>query len=86
MMRAGQPGPEGSILKLLWSETDMRMKETAIELEGPYAVLERASRGASTAGAGQYEYLWSRAATHLRRHLGGAAQHHRPARAGLPRG
>ena len=33
-MRTGQPGPEGSYLKLLWSETDMRMKDLAIELEG----------------------------------------------------
>ncbi len=54
-MRRGQPGPEGSYLKLLWSETDMRMKELAIDLEGPYAAL--------AGGRWQYEYLWSRAAS-----------------------
>src|SRR5207249_452645 len=36
---AGQPGSEGSCLKLLWSEVDQRMKELAIEVEGPYAAL-----------------------------------------------
>jgi len=63
MMRTGQPGPEGSCLKLVWSETDQRMKEVAIELEGPYAALTRGSPRAIDAGAWQQEYLWSRAAT-----------------------
>ena len=42
----------------------MRMKELAIELEGPYA-RARARRRArpSTTGRWQYEYLWSRAAS-----------------------
>jgi alkylation response protein AidB-like acyl-CoA dehydrogenase len=62
VMRKGQPGPEGSYLKLLWSETDMRMKETAIALEGPYAQVERGDPHALDAGRWQYEYLWSRAA------------------------
>jgi alkylation response protein AidB-like acyl-CoA dehydrogenase len=63
MMRAGQPGSEGSYLKLVWSETDMRMKEMAIALEGPYAALARGSRAAIDAGRWEYEYLWSRAAS-----------------------
>jgi alkylation response protein AidB-like acyl-CoA dehydrogenase len=62
-MRRGQPGPEGSYLKLLWSETDMRMKELAIEMEGPYAALERGAASAPDGGRWQYEYLWSRAAS-----------------------
>ena len=62
-MRAGQPGPEGSYLKLLWSETDMRMKDLAIELEGPFATIERGDPRAVDAGRWQYEYLWSRAAS-----------------------
>ena len=62
-MRRGHPGPEGSFLKLLWSETDLRMKELAIELEGPYAAIERGDPRAVDAGRWQYEYLWSRAAT-----------------------
>jgi alkylation response protein AidB-like acyl-CoA dehydrogenase len=63
LMRTGHPGPEGSYLKLLWSETDLRMKELAIELEGPYAALDRGSARAVDGGRWQYEYLWSRAAT-----------------------
>jgi alkylation response protein AidB-like acyl-CoA dehydrogenase len=63
MMRRGQPGPEGSYLKLVWSETDARMKELAIEMEGPYAALARGSRHALDEGRWEYEYLWSRAAT-----------------------
>jgi len=63
LMRTGQPGPEGSFLKLFWSEFDMRMKELAIELEGPYAALERGAAPAVDAGRWQYEYLWSRAAS-----------------------
>jgi alkylation response protein AidB-like acyl-CoA dehydrogenase len=63
MMRKGEPGPEGSYLKLVWSELDMRMKELAIELEGPYAALERGAAQAIDAGRWQYEYLWSRAAS-----------------------
>jgi len=63
LMRTGEPGPEGSFLKLFWSEFDMRMKELAIELEGPYAALERGAAPAIDAGRWQYEYLWSRAAS-----------------------
>jgi alkylation response protein AidB-like acyl-CoA dehydrogenase len=63
MMRRGQPGPEGSYLKLVWSETDLRMKELAIDMEGPYAALARTSPHAVDGGRWEYEYLWSRAAT-----------------------
>jgi alkylation response protein AidB-like acyl-CoA dehydrogenase len=63
MMRTGHPGPEGSYLKLLWSEADLRMKELAIELEGSHGLLERGEPHAVDAGRWQYEYLWSRAAT-----------------------
>ena len=41
----------------------MRMKELAIELEGPFATLDRGSGPAIDAGRWQYEYLWSRAAS-----------------------
>jgi alkylation response protein AidB-like acyl-CoA dehydrogenase len=63
MMRRGQPGPEGSYLKLVWSEADLRMKDLAIEMEGAYAALARGSRHALDEGRWEYEYLWSRAAT-----------------------
>jgi len=63
IMRKGQPGPEGSCLKLVWSELDMQMKELALELEGPYGALERGAPRAIDGGRWQYEYLWSRAAS-----------------------
>ena len=63
LMREGHPGPEGSYLKLVWSETDVRMKELALEMEGPYGALARGSRQAIDGGRWEYEYLWSRAAT-----------------------
>jgi alkylation response protein AidB-like acyl-CoA dehydrogenase len=63
MMRRGQPGPEGSYLKLVWSETDVRMKELAVGMEGAHAALARGSRHAVDDGRWEYEYLWSRAAT-----------------------
>ena len=32
--RIGVPGPEGSTMKLVWSELDQQVKETAIEILG----------------------------------------------------
>jgi alkylation response protein AidB-like acyl-CoA dehydrogenase len=63
LMREGHPGPEGSYLKLVWSETDARMKELALEMEGPYGALARGSPRAIDGGRWEYEYLWARAAT-----------------------
>jgi len=63
VMRRGQPGPEGSYLKLVWSETDQRLKDLAIELQGPYGALARGAARALDAGRWEYEYLWARAAS-----------------------
>jgi len=63
VLRNGQPGAEGSILKLFWSELDQRMKDTAIEVEGSYSFLVKGSPRAIDDGRWQYELLWSRAAT-----------------------
>ncbi len=54
--RSGIPGPEGSILKLMWSELNQRMTETAVDIAGP----------AGQVGGGdgwQYQFLRSRANT-----------------------
>src|SRR2546428_11375665 len=54
--RSGIPGPEGSILKLMWSELNQRMTETAMDIAGP------ASQVADGDGW-KYQFLRSRANT-----------------------
>lgn len=62
-MRRGRPGPEGSILKLLWSELEQRMMEVASEISGAYALLDEHAPQAIDGGKWQYGLLWSRAAS-----------------------
>jgi alkylation response protein AidB-like acyl-CoA dehydrogenase len=63
IMRTGQPGPAGSMLKLFWSELGQRLMQLATQLEGPYAVLDESAPQAFDQGRWQYGILWSRAAT-----------------------
>jgi alkylation response protein AidB-like acyl-CoA dehydrogenase len=63
ILRDGKPGPEGSILKLFWSELDQRMKDTAIEILGPSGLLLKESARTVDDGFWSHELLWSRAAT-----------------------
>jgi alkylation response protein AidB-like acyl-CoA dehydrogenase len=56
VMKTGVPGPEGSILKLLFSELNQRMTETAVDLMGPAGQVEDGGRW-------QYDFLRSRANT-----------------------
>jgi alkylation response protein AidB-like acyl-CoA dehydrogenase len=39
VLRGEQPGPEGSINKLMWSEVNQRITETAMAVRGPAAML-----------------------------------------------
>jgi alkylation response protein AidB-like acyl-CoA dehydrogenase len=57
------PGPEGSLLKLHWSELNQRLVELAFELEGPYSSLAPDSVDAPFEGRWQYEYLRARGNT-----------------------
>ena len=59
----GVPGPQGSTLKLAWSELDQRIKTLAGEMLGPYALLLGEDARAIDAGHWAHEILWSRAAT-----------------------
>ncbi len=63
LLRGGTPGPEGSILKLWWSELNQRMQETVMSLQGPYGQLWRDSSWAVEGGRWQYHFLRSRANT-----------------------
>jgi alkylation response protein AidB-like acyl-CoA dehydrogenase len=61
--RTGVPGPEGSTMKLLWSELDQRVKETAVEILGESGLVPKGDPLAVEGGYWAYELLWSRAAT-----------------------
>ncbi len=63
ILKGGSPGPEGSIMKLHWSEFHQRMQEFALELEGPASQLIRESPYAIRDGLWQYTFLWSRSDT-----------------------
>ena len=63
ILRTGQPGPEGSIQKLFWSEMYQRMLETAVEMQGPYANLMKGSPRALAGGRFQFLHLYSRGRT-----------------------
>ena len=56
MKRNGIPGPEGSILKLMWSELNQRMTETAVDIAGPAGQV-------GDGGGWEYPFLRSRANT-----------------------
>ncbi len=61
--QTGIPGPEGSTLKLAWSELDQRLKETAVEILGPAGLVPRGDPAAVDDGYWCHELLWSRAAS-----------------------
>jgi alkylation response protein AidB-like acyl-CoA dehydrogenase len=59
----GRPGPEGSILKLAWSELDQRVKDTALEILGLAGLVPEGDPLAVEDGYWAHELLWSRAST-----------------------
>jgi len=61
MLRGEPPGPEGSINKLMWSEVNQRLMETALELIGPGALLADGEESAPNGGRWSYHFLRSRA-------------------------
>jgi alkylation response protein AidB-like acyl-CoA dehydrogenase len=63
IQRTGRPGPEGSILKLFWSELEQRMMENAAEILGPFAALVHGDDRAPDDGFWARELLWTRSAT-----------------------
>jgi alkylation response protein AidB-like acyl-CoA dehydrogenase len=61
LMKTGLPGPEGSISKLVWSESNQRVTKLALELLGPDAAL--GEDNAPYGGYWQYQQLRSRGNT-----------------------
>ena len=54
--KGGEPGPEGSILKLYWSEMSKRLHGTAMDVLGPAAPLWRGA--ADNPGDGTWQRSW----------------------------
>lgn len=63
LAQGGVPGPEGSIGKLLWSETNQRMTQAAMRMEGPFSQIVGGSPWAIQDGMWQYMYLRSKGNT-----------------------
>jgi alkylation response protein AidB-like acyl-CoA dehydrogenase len=63
MLKTGIPGPEGSVAKLFWSETNQRLTKTALEVEGAFAMLGAGSDRVVEGGRWQYAQLRSRGNT-----------------------
>jgi alkylation response protein AidB-like acyl-CoA dehydrogenase len=63
MLKTGIPGPEGSVAKLFWSETNQRLMRTALEIEGAFAMLGEGSNRVVDGGRWQYAQLRSRGNT-----------------------
>jgi alkylation response protein AidB-like acyl-CoA dehydrogenase len=63
IMKKGAPGPEGSILKIGWSEANQRFQALAQEILGEYGQLAAGSDLAFDNGAFAYSYLRSRGNT-----------------------
>jgi alkylation response protein AidB-like acyl-CoA dehydrogenase len=59
LMKTGMPGPEGSVAKLTWSESNQRLTKLALEVLGAEAQLESGDHG----GYWQYQQLRSRGNT-----------------------
>lgn len=62
IMRTGIPGPEGSLGKLVWSETMQRLGDLAMEILGPAALLDVDAKDPEVR-RWQYVHLRSRAHT-----------------------
>jgi alkylation response protein AidB-like acyl-CoA dehydrogenase len=61
VMKKGVPGPEGSLGKWQWSDTNQALTQLAMEIEGPYSQLIAGSKYAIDNGDWQYYFLRSRA-------------------------
>jgi alkylation response protein AidB-like acyl-CoA dehydrogenase len=58
-----EPGPEGSALKLYWSEMSKRLHETAMAVLGPAAPLWRGASGNPGDGTWQRSWLYYQASS-----------------------
>jgi alkylation response protein AidB-like acyl-CoA dehydrogenase len=64
-IRGTPPGAEGSVVKLLWSESHQRLFDLAVDLLGPEIQYGPQERGAPREGRWHRDFLWTRAETIL---------------------
>ena len=79
LLAGGKIGAEASLNKIFWSELDLRMHETALELLGVRAQLLPEAPAAGDVGDWLDGYIFALAGPDLRRHERDPAQHHRRA-------
>ncbi|MGH2740233.1 MAG: acyl-CoA dehydrogenase family protein [Actinomycetota bacterium] len=58
-MKKGAPGPEGSIIKVCWAETNQRLTRLAVDILGPAGALDGDARRFPGSGFWQYQQLRS---------------------------
>jgi alkylation response protein AidB-like acyl-CoA dehydrogenase len=63
LAKGEEPGPEGSILKLYWSEMSKRLHDTAMAVLGPASPLWRGAAGNPGDGAWQRSWLYYQASS-----------------------
>jgi len=63
LARGEEPGPESSVVKLIWSDMTQTMSEAAMAVLGAAAPLWDGASGNPEAGKWQRQWLWSKAAT-----------------------
>lgn len=61
LLHGHPPGPEGSLPKLQWAETNQRMQELAVDIQGAYGQLYQGDARASDDAYWQYGFLRARA-------------------------
>ena len=63
LLKGKPPGPENAILKLFYTQSTIQVTDTALEIQGPFSVLERSSSRAVDSGSWQFQFLKSRGGT-----------------------
>lgn len=63
LAKGESPGPEGSLLKLYWSEMSKRLHQSAMELLGPTSPLWQGADGVKDDGAWQRSWLYYQASS-----------------------
>jgi len=61
LLRGNPPGPEGSLPKLQWAETNQHLQELAVHIQGAHGQLYQAEEAAANGAYWQYGFLRSRA-------------------------